>query len=81
MADGCAKGTRERHEKSKARACEGKASIPGDHAAVRFDEGAILRTGEEHGACHHALRAVESVVGTTAAVGDDGIVATAEVKE
>jgi hypothetical protein len=41
------------------------------------NEGALPRIGEDHGACDHAVRAVESVDGTTAVVGDDGIAASA----
>jgi hypothetical protein len=79
MADGREKRALERIEKAKA--CEGRASVPGDQAAVRVDEGAIPRVGQEHCARDHAVRAVESVDGTTAVVGDDGIVASAAVEK
>ena len=59
------------------RAGEGGTSVPRHQAPVRVDEGALPRIGEEHGACDYAVRAVESVDGTTAVVGDDGIVTSA----
>ena len=58
---------------------EGRASVPRDQAPVRSDEGALPRAGEEHGACDHAVRAVESVDGATAVVGDDRVIASAAV--
>ena len=41
----------------------------------------LPRVGQEHGACDHAVRAVEFMDGTTAVVGDDGIAASAAVEE
>ena len=78
MADGREKRKLEAIEKRKA-SVRAKVEHPfrGDQAPVRLDEGALPRFGEEHGACDHAVRAVESVDGTTAVVGDDGIVASA----
>ncbi len=76
--EACARASREGQGE---RAREGRASVPGDQAPVRFDEGALPRTGEEHGACDHAIRAVESVDGATAVVGDDGIVASSAIEK
>ena len=55
---------------------EGRASVPSDQAAVRPNEGALPRAGEEHGARDHAVRVVESVDGTTTVIGDDGSTAS-----
>ena len=52
-------------------------AVPGDQAPVRLDEGEIPRTGEEHRAPDHAVRAVESVDGATTTVGDDRVIASA----
>ena len=77
MADGRRTQAREDREAQGERAGEGGTSVPGHQTPVRLDEGALPRIGEEHGACDHAVRAVESVDGATAVVGDDGIVASA----
>src|SRR4029077_19752953 len=53
------------------------ASVPGDQATVWPHQGALPRAGEEYGARDHPLRAVESLDGATAAVGDDGSIASA----
>ena len=51
---------------------QGRAPAPGHQAPVRADEGALPRTGQEHRACGHAVRAVEPVDGTTIVDGHDG---------
>src|SRR5665213_2644277 len=68
---------RAHREAQGERAGESRASVPGHQATVRFDEGAIPWTGEKHRPCDHVVRVVESVDGTTAIIGDDGIVASA----
>ena len=56
---------------------QGRASVPRAQAPVRLHQGALSRSGEEHGADRHAVRAVEPVDGATAVDGVAGMSAPA----
>jgi IS5 family transposase len=64
------RGAQEARAPQGQRACEGRASVPGHQAPVRPGEGAVPRAGQEHGACGHAVRAVQPVDGATTVDGD-----------
>jgi IS5 family transposase len=70
QAAGSERSARRDHRRDRTaqgqRACQGRASVSGDQAPVRFHEGPLSRAGEEHGADHDAVRAVESVDGVGA---------------
>jgi len=65
------------------RECQGelagksRASVPGHQAPVGPGQSTLSWAGEKHRACARVVRVVESVDGTTAIAGDDGIVASA----
>ncbi|MDP9912320.1 IS5 family transposase [Variovorax boronicumulans] len=73
IPEGRAKAGARKHEYRKVsfRAKDG-ASVPSDQAAVRSGEGEVQGTGQEHGACDHAVCAVKSVDGPEEADCDDG---------
>ena len=78
MKDGRDKrGDREERKAQGQHPRPGRASVPGDQASVRLDEGALQRLGEEYRAPDHAVRAVKSVDGAKTADGDEGTVASA----
>jgi IS5 family transposase len=52
---------------------QGRAPIPGDQAPVRPRQGALPRTGQEHGAVAHAVRAGQPVAGAPAPDGSRGM--------
>ncbi len=56
---------------------QGRASVPGDQAAVRPRQGALPRPGEEHRAAAHTVRAVQPLDGTPTSHGGAGMSASA----